>query len=277
MILCAGAGGGTGAGAIAEMVDVLEYLNFSGKIGVILALPQDTEDSKAKENTIAVLGDLISLSNADKIAPLITIDNAKIRQKFPGISADAFWEKANEEIAKIFHFFNLLTFRGSSYTSLDPADYSKIMKTNGFTVFGRSNVSANELTKDALKQAIDLQISQSRSLLADGFDVFRAQKVGCLVVAKPETMQKIPMDLIESGFAHIQSKIKGGIVFKGVYSFEGVKTDGLELMSIYSGLNSPSRRIHQLYRESKEERIIVDKKVAATSIEDILSELEELD
>ena len=66
-------------------------------------------------------------------------------------------------------------------------------------------------------------------------------------------------------------------MFKGVYSFEGVKTDGLELMSIYSGLNSPSRRIHQLYRESKEERIIVDKKVAATSIEDILSELEELD
>ena len=78
IILCAGSGGGTGAGALSEMVDVLEYLNFSGKIGIILALPQDTEDSKAKQNTITVLGKLVELSNAEKIAPLIVLPGADL-------------------------------------------------------------------------------------------------------------------------------------------------------------------------------------------------------
>lgn len=276
-ILCAGGGGGTGSGSVSGLLDVLEYLGMPGKIGSMITLPMSTEDSKSKINTIRLLNEVIPLSNDGRLAPIIIVDNEKIKERYPGISMSQFWDKANNEVAKIFHLMNLLTFKGSEYHSLDPADYTKIMNTNRFTVFGRSVISEKDLSKERLKQSIDMQVSQRKSLLAGGFDVFQAQNVGCIIIAKPETLQKIPMETLEAGFDHIRQHIKSGRIFRGVYALEKTQTTGLELLTMWSGVNTPAERLIQMREEAESEKRVFQKKEEATSVEDILGDLDDIE
>jgi cell division GTPase FtsZ len=278
IILCIGSGGGTGSGSLEGMVSRLEECGFSGKIGVLMTLPMSTEDSKSKINTLKLIQVIVNLIQEDRVAPVVVMDNDKIKERYPGISVSQFWEKANNDISKIFHLFNVLTFKSSDHTSLDPADYDKIVGTSGFIVFGRSYIKKEELNKDTLNSLIDAQVSQRMSLLAGGFDVFRAINIGAIFVGKPELMKTIPMELLESAFDHMNDMVgRAGTLFRGVYSTDKVQTEGMELLLLFAGVDTPAERIHQLKEEATREKQVIQKKVEATSVEDIIGDIDELE
>ena len=274
IMITAGGGGGTGSGGLTEILDVLSFGEYNN-VGVILTLPLKGEDTKAKANTIETLTSLVKLNNDGKISPFIVIDNAKIMEKYPEVSTSEFWAKANTEISRLFHLFNKLTFHKSSFTSLDPADYRNIIQTNGFTILGKTTLSVDKLDNDSIKEAIEQQVSQSGGLLASGFNIVRALKVGGILVGKQERLNALPRKVEEYIFDTLRRHIRAGTVYRGVYAIDSIPDDKLELLTIWSGLDTPSTRIIELYEESKKEGKIVEKKIDATAVEDILKGLDD--
>ena len=67
-----------------------------------------------------------SAANGD-FAPLILIDNDKIKKLYPKLTVKQFWPTLNNTIAGLFHVFNVLATKDSDYTTFDPADYDTIM------------------------------------------------------------------------------------------------------------------------------------------------------
>ena len=189
-----------------------------------------------------------------------------------------FYPKANEEISRVFHVFNIMTFKSSELTSFDPADYESIIGTNSFTVFGRSSIKREDLEPDKISEIIDEQVSQRESLLAGGFDVFSAHKVGAIVIAKPEVLAQVPMETLEHTFDYLNKLIGGaGTIFRGVYSSEEARSDGFDLLTIWSGVDTPAERLRELKNEADQEIAVFEKKVEAATVEDILGEIEDED
>ena len=81
IFVCAGAGGGTGAGsvisAVRSAVEVQSDSGSSKKVGVILALPKASEGKRVNANAANTLNQAYDLVEQGIVSPLILIDNEK--------------------------------------------------------------------------------------------------------------------------------------------------------------------------------------------------------
>ena len=140
VFVCAGAGGGSGAGMCSPLLSTAKEFqdivnSKSKKVGCILALPQHTEGKKVNENAYHTLMDVLKLVRDGTVSPLIILDNEKVNQLYPGVAVSQFWRTANSSTAGLFHLFNLLASKDSSYSSFDSNDYKQLLDT-GLIVFG---------------------------------------------------------------------------------------------------------------------------------------------
>ena len=94
VLVCAGAGGGTGAGGVGRVVDICHDLSQSlgkekkdtdAKIGCVLALPTRGEGIRVQENSKKTVLKTLDLQRAGVVSPLIILDNEKIKQLYPEI------------------------------------------------------------------------------------------------------------------------------------------------------------------------------------------------
>ena len=131
VLVCAGAGGGTGAGGVARVLEICHDLNQSlgketkdtdAKVGCILALPTRGEGIKVQENSKKTVSKVVDLQKAGVISPLIILDNEKIKQLYPKLTVNQFWGTANNSICSVFHLFNKISAKESAYTTFDKAD-----------------------------------------------------------------------------------------------------------------------------------------------------------
>ena len=131
VLVCAGAGGGTGAGGVARVLEICHDLNQSlgketkdtdAKVGCILALPTRGEGIKVQENSKKTVLKVTELEKAGVVSPLVILDNEKIKQLYPKLSVNQFWGTANNSICSIFHLFNKISAQESAYTTFDKAD-----------------------------------------------------------------------------------------------------------------------------------------------------------
>ena len=124
VLVCAGAGGGTGAGGVARVLEISHDLNQSlgketkdtdAKVGCVLALPTRGEGIKVQENAKKTVNKVVDLQKAGVVSPLIILDNEKIKQLYPKLSVNQFWSTANNSICSIFHLFNKISAKESAY------------------------------------------------------------------------------------------------------------------------------------------------------------------
>lgn len=265
-IVCAGSSGGTGGGGIIDLIDTLR--DYKKPVGVITTLPLVSEDTRSKKNTLSVLNELVKLNAEKKISPLIIIDNAKIEKKHPGLSTLDFWVTANKDVVKCFDLFNILSARNSAYTSLDPADYKKIITSGGCMIFGNITVTG-DLQMDSISSAITTNINSG--LLAEGFNLVEATTAGCIIVGSKEKLKGLQMASQEGAFVTLMNLLGSGTIFKGVYEHESVKD--LEVFFMISGLGLPVPKIKSLIDEAKIEREHLEKKATVRSVDDIMKDL----
>ena len=149
IMVCFGAGGGTGSGSVLGLIEIAKrYARYIGlqnpnkKVGVIMTLPTVGEASSplVAENAHTVATRLSELASAGEISPLIIVDNDKINKMYPGLTVKSFWPSINNTVAGLFDIFNRISALSSQYTSFDPVDYHSIIESGGCTIMGLTKV-----------------------------------------------------------------------------------------------------------------------------------------
>lgn len=251
ILICAGAGGGTGSGTIISAIELSKiYLrsigkeNVNSKVGAITTIPTNNEVSSpiVKENAIKVLTSLSEMANNDLISPFIVIDNDRVRELFPKLTVTSFYPTINKTISQLFHTFNVISTKQSELISFDKADYATIINCAGHMIMGAITVkdytSAENIAK-AFRNNIE------STLLASEFDLETAKVVGIIVLGGKEIFDTVPglMSSIEDAFGTISFLTGKATVHRGLYVNN---SNVLRVLTLIGGLKEPIRRYKKL-------------------------------
>ena len=252
ILVCVGVAGGTGGGSVQTLIDMAKrYFTYVGKddanerVGVVASLPTTGESASptVAKNAYNRMTELCVSAANGEFAPLIIIDNDKIKKLYPQLTVKQFWPTLNNTVAGLFHIFNLLATKNSNYTAFDPADYDTIMKSKGCMIFGVTGVKNIE---DETSVSIALKQNLEKTLLAGGFDLTTAEGAASIVVGGTKLYEEVPglMDSIEYGFDTLATLTGGAIIHRGIY--EDSSKENLVAYTIVGGLDIPQKRLDEL-------------------------------
>ena len=249
VLVCAGAGGGTGAGGVARVLEICHDLNQSlgketkdtdAKVGCVLALPTRGEGVKVQENSKKTVLKVTELEKAGVVSPLVILDNEKIKQLYPKLSVNQFWGTANNSICSIFHLFNKISAQESAYTTFDKADLDTIF-SSGVIMFGATPVK--DLSETGISYAV--RDNLRKNILA-GVDVSTGNVAACVIIGDKESLDNIPQSSLEHGFEQL-SRMMGpnSTVHRGIYA--GAKK-GLAVYTAIGGLQAPNNLFDYFFK-----------------------------
>ena len=245
IFICAGAGGGTGAGTVIPLIDsALELYDIvscpSRKVGVILALPKISEGKRVNANAYNTLSQVYDLVGQGKVSPLIILDNEKINKLYPGLAVAPFWETANSSIAGLFHLFNHISSKDSSYSSFDPNDFKHVLDS-GLIVFGAAPITGWDNPMTLTKSIRD---NVKKNVLSDGIDVSTGQTAAVIMIGGNEILQQVPQENLDKGFEQFSRMLgKGSTVHRGIYSGN---VDNLTVYTAIGGMARPESKLKTL-------------------------------
>jgi cell division GTPase FtsZ len=254
IMVCFGAGGGTGSGSAMELIDIAKrYARYIGlddadkRVGVLMTLPTVGEASSplVAKNAHTVATELSKLAADGKISPFIIIDNEKVQKMYPGLTVKSFWPSVNQTVGALFDIFNRLSALSSRYTSFDPSDYRSIMEAGGCAIMGLTKVNKFS-DKFAISQAVKKNLE--KTLLASGFDLGTAKLAGCIVVGSKKVMASVSglQDNINYAFDVLSEITVNASVHRGIYEDQ---RDCLRVYTIIGGLDAPTSRLEELAKK----------------------------
>ncbi len=261
-VLCTSLGGGSGAGSVDVLVDILNEL---GKpIIVIAALPMSNEDPITKNNSLETLSKIAKMAQTNQVANLIVVDNAKIETIYSNVSQMNFYDTANKAIVDPIDAFNTLSSMPSSSKALDQMELTKILLDSGAcTVYGEMSVS-NYQDDTALAEAIISNLDGN--LLSSGFDLKQAKYVGVIFAASKGVWDKVPASAVNYGMALVNDRCSAPLgVFRGLYTID-TEDDVVKVYSVFSGLGLPSSRIQALQKETEQLMNSIKEKTESRSV-----------
>lgn len=247
IFVCAGGGGGTGAGSFAGLVktayDLQRTLGVqTNKVGGIVALPKRSEGAKVNENAYKTLKQAWELVEDGMLSPLILIDNEKISTVYPGLAVDRFWQTANLSTCSLFHLFNTIVDKKSHYSSFDAADYQTVLDA-GLMVLGATNIKKWEDETD-ISYAVRDNLKQN--ILAGGVDLSTGDKAAACIIGSQEVLNDIPQDFLDYAFEQFIRLLQpNSTVHRGIY--RGSKP-GLNVFTTVGGIGKPNGKLQDLKR-----------------------------
>lgn len=256
-IFCTSLGGGSGAGSVEVVVDILAEL---GKPVVVLTvLPKASEDAQLKHNAWQTLSKFTKMFNDGKIDNIITVDNAKIESLYSDVGPFNFFAVSNKAIVEPLDVFNVMSRRTDEGVKvLDSTEFGKLfIDGKGFTTYGTISVENYE---DEMAIASAIVESLKGNLLASGFDIRQARYAGFLLVAPESVWNKIPTSSLDFAQHMINDVCDSPLaVFHGVYKEENGE-DCIKVYSMFSGLGVPQERVDQLKGEAQAKMANAQKK-----------------
>jgi cell division GTPase FtsZ len=247
VFICAGAGGGSGAGTLVPLVETCRELHESigadsKKVGVILALPKYSEGRRVNANAYETLKDACDLVKKGMVSPLVIIDNEKTSKIYSNVSVANFWQTANMSMAGVFHLFNMTASKDSSYSSFDSSDYKGVLDS-GIVVFGATPVSD---WKDPINISRAVRgIAQSGSM-SGGIDIATANTAGAILIGGKEVLDNIPQSNLDQAFDQFTRILSSGsTVHRGIYSGD---KETLTVFTIIGGISTPKEKLDELMK-----------------------------
>lgn len=243
IIICVGAGGGTGSGSAIPLFKLARYylaqLGKPEKVGMVVTLPKRTEGGKVQANAYRLLTDLKVLAESKTVSPFVLVDNESIHQMFPNVSAKVFWSTANKNIVGLFDIFNVLACQKSQYTTFDREDY-RTMLDSGPIIFGATKLES--YTKDT-DISDGLRTNLKRTLQAEA-DITTASHVAAILCAPDNILGILPQAHIDLAFTTLERILSGEnkdlMVHQGIYE---AKRLGLYLYTMVGGFSIPDDRL----------------------------------
>lgn len=242
IMLCSSLGGGSGAGGLSVVIDLLQ--NIGKPIIVLAVLPMVSEDVKTKSNSLEVLSKLSAYVSNGSIHNLIVVDNARIEAIYDGVSQLDFYNVANKAIVEPLDIFNKFSMKPSNVKSLDSAEFATILLNGeGLGIYGQITVENYE-EETAIAEAVFNGLEGN--LLASGFDLKEARYVGFMVIANKKVWSKVSSGAINYAGVLINDVFgnpEGS--YKGIYESDD-DNDEVKVFSFASGLGLPRSRIDSL-------------------------------
>jgi len=246
ILVCIGAGGGTGAGGGPIVVDVchdlcqtfgVEQSDYEAKVGAVLALPTKAEGSRVKNNAKETANALIQYSTNGTLSPLIILDNERIKHLYPKLSVNKFWNTANTSICSLFHLFNKIAAQDSEYTAFDKADLDTVM-SSGIISFGAVPVRPKGDTIEETDISHAVRDNLKKNILAN-IDVNTGKFAACVVIGDKDTLENTPQESLEHGFEQLTRLLgEGSTVHRGIYH---TSKKGLVVYTIIGGIEAPEQ------------------------------------
>ena len=253
--ICVGGGGGSGTGSWPVLLDAArEYAKstnvekpFGKHLGVIMSLPKRSEGARVQRNAHTAITDAMKKLERGLISSLVIVDNAKIHELYPGLPVKQFWTVANRNFASVLHTFNLLAAKDSEFNTFDRADLRSVVQ-NGLMVFGMCRVEKWQGKEDIAKA---VRQNLKGTLLADGFDLAKADMAGAIVLAHDDILSEIPMENIDYAFSMLGRALgnEGITLHNGIYESRGRVS--MRVFTIISGLEAPQSRIDELEQAAR--------------------------
>ena len=245
VFVCAGAGGGSGAGMCGPLVDVAQELQnivhaSNKKVGCILALPKHSEGKKVNENAFHTLNRVLKLTRDGFVSPLIILDNEKVHSLYPGLSVAQFWRTANSSMTGLFHLFNLTASKDSSYSSFDSNDYKQLLDS-GLIVFGAAPVLEWTKASDISKTVRE---NLRNNILSGGINLSTGNSAGVVMIGGKDVLEDIPQENFDRAFDQL-TRILGphSVVHRGIYSGD---KPSLTVYTLIGGLGDPVEKVGEL-------------------------------
>jgi cell division GTPase FtsZ len=245
IFVCAGAGGGTGAGVLGSLVATAKELqetlqSDSKKVGVILALPKYSEGKKVNANAYETLKEAAKLVKDGVVSPLVIIDNEKTSKIYSNVSVSNFWQTANMSMAGVFHLFNMTASRDSSYSSFDSSDYKSVLDS-GIVIFGATPVPE---WKDPVNISRAVRSIAQTGSMSGGIDITTANIAGAILIGGKEVLDTVPQSDLDQAFDQLTRILSSGsVVHRGIYSGD---KDNLTVFTIIGGIDSPKEKLDEL-------------------------------
>jgi len=252
IMVCIGAGGGTGSGTAKILADISEdYLykqgmdNAKNNIGFIVTLPDRSEGSIVFNNAYKVLKDIIGKG----YSPIMILDNAKVTKMLSGqnLTEANRWFMINNVACKLFDIFNTISAQQSKYTNFDPTDLKDVYNSGIITVglTKLEKVSKDTDIADALYKNL------KNNLLVEGLSINSATHGAVIIATEEETIKNIPASSTDNAFNTLISMMNGGdtskkvALHRGVYEASG---SGITVFSMIGGFEFPQDRLDSYKR-----------------------------
>lgn len=245
IFICAGAGGGSGAGTVCPLIETAQEMQRAikaptEKVGVILALPKHSEGKKVNANAYATLAKVWDYVEQGIVSPLVILDNEKINKLYPGLPVGPFWKTANMSIAGLFHLFNHTASKDSSYSAFDSNDYKQVLDT-GLIVFGAANIKDWSTPSSISKTVRD---NLKNNMLSGGVDLSSGHSAGVVIIGGKNVLDELPQQNLDRAFDQFSRILrKGSVVHRGIYS--GDKPD-LTVYTAIGGIQKPIAKLEEL-------------------------------
>jgi len=270
IIVCIGAGGGTGSGSIETLIDIAHDIAESFKleggpeqvpaVGALVSMPMSNESQKVNANASKVLEVLFGRVGKDKggrlsqrtMSPLIVVDNDRISKLYPGLPVTQFWSVANQSISGLFHLFNNIAAAKGENTiaTFDRADFADVLKS-GVITFG-----ATPLIKWQNETDISFAIRENlkHNILVADIDLGSAAVAAGVVIGKDKILNSVPQDYLNHGFEMLGRIMKtNSVVHRGIYklgeAMDNVKEQpDLVVYTAFGELGKPDARMEEIQR-----------------------------
>ena len=197
LIVCSSTAGGSGAGSLSTIIEMLQAI---GKPIIILAvLPMVSEDAQAKSNALETVSKLGKFVKEGKAHNLILVDNARIEAIHCGVGQMEFYKVANKSVVEPLHTMNLYSTRPSDVKPIDSAEFATLLLNGeGLSIYGQMTVTDYE--EDVAISAAVMNGLQE-NLLASGFDLKQAKMIGIFMIANKSVWSKIPAGQVDFAMA----------------------------------------------------------------------------
>ena len=243
IIVCVGAGGGSGTGFALGLVKLAKYyLEQQGKepkVGMVVSLPRKSEGGRVQGNAYSLMTELAPMAESKSISPFILVDNESIHGMFPNLPAKTFWSTVNKNVVGLFDIFNVLAKQQSAYVTFDRADYQSVLDS-GVITFGATKLEAWQHENDI---ADGIWKNLNRTVLAE-LDLTKASHVAAILCAPDSVLGVLPQSHIDHAFTTLARVLSGEdrslMVHQGVYE---VKRQGLMLYTMVGGLRILQSRL----------------------------------
>lgn len=256
IIICVGAGGGSGTGACGVFADTCcqwIYQNLGDysktKVGFLVALPARSESSKVLSNTKFLLDSILN----EKYSPIIFVDNQRITQ---AVKANALnrWSQANKLVCSLFDVFNTLSAQETSLDTFDPKDFSDVL-SHGIMTMAISSVPESslrigedgELARDTILSD-KVKSTLKNSLLLQDVDISTATHASVLISCRKKALEQMDGNTIpklsETLLSMMGSEMNKQVTLhRGIYLREGDEDSKIRIFLMFSGMSFPESKL----------------------------------
>lgn len=264
ILICVGAGGGSGTGSCKVFSDTCCQWIYSNngdysktKVGFLVALPSRSESSKVLSNTKYLLDNILN----EKYSPIIFADNQRITQ---AVKANALnrWTQANKLVTSLFDVFNTLSAQETSLDTFDPKDFSDVL-SHGIMTMALSSVPESSLRigedSDLARDTIlsdKVKSTLRNSLLLQDVDISTATHASVLISCRKQALEQMDGNTIpklsETLLSMMGSEVNKQVTLhRGIYIREGNEDSKIRIFLMFSGMTFPNSKILEYENASK--------------------------